>query len=660
MTLKRIAAAAILALFPLAAQATVPPVPDTDRYASFTLSTPTSVVGVPFAVYGDCSDLQIYYNSAPLPYGAGWSCASASGVALSLQSLPITDVQITLSPARSSGTLEIIGGWHARHLFVPTSPGITRNEFEQANGTFTTALRELQRSAPTPPTVAGYVWTSQGPGVPGAWVLPEGVLASTITNAQATAILAAAPLTPTTYGNTSTCISASDDTAAVQAAMADPRPLYIPAGYNCKIASAATFTGGSKRIYGDGLSSIITITNATTDGLVLNSSGQIILRDLMITTSVPKTAGDAVKITCTTSCPGIGSKVDHVYFQGGTTNYLYSGLHVVSGVIPTIHSSYFLNQKFAGLWLEDTTSAGAGGETSLVDTTFDSALTAIQTGGGSAAILVQSGAGTVTLTGGRIQHFDWGLLYSLTASPGTQVGALVVNGTSFESQNTNAAVGLSAAGSAGIQSATFNGVRVLANNTGKCIINATGSNWVGLTTISGGTYEFTTDYCLNIQGGYNLNISGATLSDTTQTGKTAILLGASYPAGQVFIGPNQFTPGTTPIYTNGNPRVVWGRLPNDVSTVIPTTGTTIAFPDFTRVYQLAPAGTLAALAVGFPSFPGDGQIITLATTQAITALTTNPGGGQTINNGYAAATLAAGAAASWQYHAAGATWYRVQ
>jgi hypothetical protein len=170
MTLKRIAAAAILALFPLAAHATVPPVPDADRYANFALSTPTTVVGVPFAIYGDCTDISVVYNGTPMVLGSEWTCASASGVAMGLQSLPITDVQVTLSPSLSTGSLEIIGSWHPRNLTIPTAPGITRNEYEQSVNTLTSSLREVRRYLPPPPTVSGYVWTSQGAGYPAAWM----------------------------------------------------------------------------------------------------------------------------------------------------------------------------------------------------------------------------------------------------------------------------------------------------------------------------------------------------------------------------------------------------------------------------------------------------------------------------------------------------------
>jgi hypothetical protein len=169
MSFKRIAAAAILALFPFAAHATVPPVPDTDRYASFALSSPTTVVGVPFAVYGDCTDIQVLYNGAALGYGSAWTCASASGVALNLQALPITDMQVTLLSPRSSGTLEIAGLWHPRNTSMSSAPGITRQEFNGTVNTLISSLREVKRFTVDFPETVGYILTSQGPGLPPVW-----------------------------------------------------------------------------------------------------------------------------------------------------------------------------------------------------------------------------------------------------------------------------------------------------------------------------------------------------------------------------------------------------------------------------------------------------------------------------------------------------------
>jgi hypothetical protein len=63
-----------------------------------------------------------------------------------------------------------------------------------------------------------------------------------------------------------------------------------------------------------------------------------------------------------------------------------------------------------------------------------------------------------------------------------------------------------------------------------------------------------------------------------------------------------------------------------VTHVTPTTGNVVAFAGATSVLEINPAGTLAALTVAFPTpSPNQGRIIKVATTQAITALTIQPG-----------------------------------
>jgi hypothetical protein len=242
MTIKRIAAAAILALFPFAAHATVPPVPDADRYASFTLSSPTTVVGVPFAVYGDCSDIQVLSNGVALALNSQWTCASASGVALNLQSLPITDMQVTLSPSLSSGTLEIIGAWHPRNTTIPTAPGITRQEYEQEVNTLTSSLREVKQFAPSFPETAGYVLTSAGPGIRPIW----------------------APASPTSIGEFPAML-------AVLPSTSNPAMTLNVAGETLSASGIAATTCGGVSSFGFTCMQLFSITGDTVDSSELGA-----------------------------------------------------------------------------------------------------------------------------------------------------------------------------------------------------------------------------------------------------------------------------------------------------------------------------------------------------------------------------------------------------
>jgi hypothetical protein len=89
----------------------------------------------------------------------------------------------------------------------------------------------------------------------------------------------------------------------------------------------------------------------------------------------------------------------------------------------------------------------------------------------------------------------------------------------------------------------------------------------------------------------------------------------------------------------------------------PLTGTTVALPDDAEVVRIKPAGTIAALTVNPPAAPRDGQIMNLAFTQIVTALTMTGLNSQTIAGALTAAT--ANGFASWRYEKASNTWNRI-
>jgi hypothetical protein len=120
----------------------VPPVADTDRYVAYApAGATTTLVDVPFPVYGDASDLRVLVDGNE-PDTGSWSLISKSGAALNTLSQPIADGQIYFAPAVAPQTIEIYGAIHPRQLAMPTAPGIGRREFNQALGYILSALRE--------------------------------------------------------------------------------------------------------------------------------------------------------------------------------------------------------------------------------------------------------------------------------------------------------------------------------------------------------------------------------------------------------------------------------------------------------------------------------------------------------------------------------------
>ena len=96
---------------------------------------------------------------------------------------------------------------------------------------------------------------------------------------------------------------------------------------------------------------------------------------------------------------------------------------------------------------------------------------------------------------------------------------------------------------------------------------------------------------------------------------------------------------------------------NTLERVIPTTGFTNTIANTTSYYVIEPAGTLATGTLTMPASPVNEQVVTVASTQEITALTHSPNTGQTLKG--ALTTIAVDGNASWIYRTANTTWYRV-
>ena len=96
---------------------------------------------------------------------------------------------------------------------------------------------------------------------------------------------------------------------------------------------------------------------------------------------------------------------------------------------------------------------------------------------------------------------------------------------------------------------------------------------------------------------------------------------------------------------------------NTLERVVPTTGFTNTIANTTSYYILEPAGTLATGTLTMPASPVNEQVVTVASTQEITALTHSPNTGQTLKG--ALTTITVDGNASWIYRTANTTWYRV-
>jgi hypothetical protein len=92
---------------------------------------------------------------------------------------------------------------------------------------------------------------------------------------------------------------------------------------------------------------------------------------------------------------------------------------------------------------------------------------------------------------------------------------------------------------------------------------------------------------------------------------------------------------------------------------VPTTGFTINLTVAQSALSLNPAGTLATGTVVMPATILDGKVVSVFTTQTITALTLSTTNGATFTPA-AVTTLVAGANVNYVYSVTANTWYRIE
>jgi hypothetical protein len=121
----------------------IPPVADSDRSVTYApAGATTTLVDIPFPVYGDETDIEVYLDGAKLGTGF-YGLASKSGVGVSALPQPLTDAQIFFSPAIAPNVLEVRGAIRPRQTVMPSAAQIGRREFNWTVGYVLSILREF-------------------------------------------------------------------------------------------------------------------------------------------------------------------------------------------------------------------------------------------------------------------------------------------------------------------------------------------------------------------------------------------------------------------------------------------------------------------------------------------------------------------------------------
>jgi len=281
-----------------------------------------------------------------------------------------------------------------------------------------------------------------------------------------------------------------------------------------------------------------------------------------------------------------------------------------------------------------TSGTNAGGSAAL-----SIAPAAVTTGGGSSVSITAGQAfinagGAIIMAGGTsIATTGTGTGGSATLKGGNASSA----STSTSNGGAVTVIGGNGGGNAGTGNGGFAtlgggaGSTTAATGTGGSVI-VTGGNGNGLTTGGGGTVTITAGNSGAVAGtAGNVAINGGSSAQTNGNGGNITLTaGAATGSG---------IPGTL--------KLAGATAESGYSLQVPLTGFSITIANGTNRLILNPAGTLATGTITMPPNPADGQIVTISSTQTITALTLSPNTAQTISN--AASTLAPGPTGAIKY-----------
>lgn len=387
---------------------------------------------------------------------------------------------------------------------------------------------------------------------------------------------------------------------------------------------AATDAGGEVRQSNAAANTVTVPLNASVPLPV--GTGIYVRQGGVGTTTVVATGGVTLNVPANMSLVLPGQEAEILIRKTGTDTWDVSGGLALNSLYvgDNLQASYSI-----------TSGTGAGG----VSASFNIAPAATTSGAGSAFNLTAGQAfintgGAVTITGGTSIG---------TTATGTG-GAAFLKGGNASANSTGTSTGGAATvvggngggnagnGNGGAANLTGgNGSSTAANASGGAV-NLTGGAGNGTVTGNGGSVTVTAGNSGAVAGtAGNVNFNGGSSAQTNGNG------------GSVNFSPGAATGTGIP----GVCKLAGGISETGYSLQVPVNAFSITIANGIRRLILNPAGVLATGTITMPANPTDGQIVSISSTQTITALTLSPNASQTISN--AATTLTSGPLGAVQY-----------
>ena len=420
------------------------------------------------------------------------------------------------------------------------------------------------------------------------------------------------PIDPVEYG--AVCDGVTHDDTALQntinAAAAGSLPIHFTS--LCAAASTLTYSGpGTLVMQGSGrnVSGIVGVSN-TGDIINKTGAGDLIMRDMQVSTTVARTSGAAVHLQGS----GSADLIENCFIFGTVSTPLYVGIQDDTELLAQIHYNYILNASIVGIYLRSA-NLSAGGESAVHDNTID--INTSFHGGGSVGVLWASGAGTAMFVANRIQNVDY--CYLIQPEFNIKTAAFNINGGQCAA-NTVGGVVVSQPGgnTTTIQTVAINNVDFDENSAGSpVVVYGTTSNFLSMLTMIGGSVTYSSANAVNLGAG-----SSALIDDVNFTSVggniAAISLAASLPL-QLTLGVNQFNGTNAPYSFNGNTGAI-GRALNGTGSIALANGFNedIAAPlnEYTRITGPTAAFDIGGVANGF--LDGEQRVFFNTTSQQLT------------------------------------------
>lgn len=405
----------------------------------------------------------------------------------------------------------------------------------------------------------------------------------------------------------------TDDTAAITsaatAASTATLPLHFPAG--TYLVSGAIDCSGIPVVYGDGkYISKIKATSVAMDVLSKNSSSATTFRDLMVTSSVTKTAGAGIKLTGN----AVGDTIAECVIE-----LQYVGINVDAAIGYVIDHNYIVSCISKSINILNSVDVDAGDGFIRGNTL---------TGGGATYAIYQQSSGGLIVAGNKILTHGYGFFLDVVA--GGAASILDISNNSFDAQTT-ACIAIQS-----LSTGTWDYITIadnIMNAPYGILLEGTSAN-IKRVQIINNTIAYTTRG-IEAQAGNYINIEGNML-EAGVADAVAIYTNATWPT-TVTIGENYYINTVNRHSINGNTgvrfaaaKVVLGGLATGVNLNSGNTDTAITINSPTPNYRInavlvVNTGTTASLTTvtaGLFTTTGGGGLA-LAANQALAAITAN-------------------------------------